>query len=1079
MSQINTNGINANYPVPGKNNSSQGFRDNFAQIKNNINTGAAEITDLQNKVVLKAALDNSVLSNDMANTLISNCSTSGFRATTYNLGNALSGTVLVDVNRADVQFGSVVGDVIFQFGGWAPTNTESNVVLRLNIANNQANISLPNQCVSSNNNFGVTVLENYANIANVATITSPANVGILEYTFSTVDCGNTISVAPTNRPYQSTQVITRNPPSTGVQGDTNGTVAVSTAIGQVEATETANTPTVITANAFTSTGSSINGTTLTIGTLSTGTVAANMLLTGSGITANTYITGYISGSDWTVNQSQTVASTAINGATGIIGTTLTVGVQTSGTVQEGMVLSGSGVTANTWIVENLSGAGTGSTWRVSASQFAAPASISGNIDVITVSDTTGFYRDMPIVFTGETFGGITAGATYYVKEVCDENSITLSSSPGGSMIALTDASGTMYGNPASYLYVCTDDFNSTVYDTKEATNTYQTTNVVKMVNTDALEVNAPIVFTGNVFGGLTQNQPYYIKSIDTGNSNITISQTRVNGIAGSEVLLSTDSGNCLATVTIGTDIWKQIPLLPDVDTDSNVSAANVVISDNLTVGGNAVINGNLTVNGTYTYENVSTLAVEDPIIGLGRGANNAALSSDDNKDRGTQLWYYSGSEKSAFIGWDDSQQKLIAATDVSITSEVVTINSYGNLVVGGVEANTISSNTTLSVTGNANVGNLGTTGQLIATGNITTSANIIGNVLATNLDVAGVATVATVNDIKIGGGLPAYFLQTDGTGNLTWAQGTANVSGNGTAAGANTQIQISDGTGNFAVAAGFTFDSVSNILSTPGNIAATGNISAPYFIGNGSQLTGLTFSAISNGTSNVSIPSTNGNVNISAAGNANIVVVTGTGANVTGTFNSSGNANVGNLGTGGLIVATGNVTGGNLVTSGALSVTGNANVGNIGGTTGVFTTVAGTLTTAAQPNITSVGTLTSLSVSGNTTSNNIASNNYVIVSANSSITASGTVQSDATQLASSINVVTTVSVGAGVKLPVAEAGMRIIVRNSTSTALKVYPNTGAAIEPALVNAPYTLNATTSMEFFCSTGGGSAQWFTLF
>ena len=564
MSQINTNGINANYPVPGKNNSSQGFRDNFAQIKNNINTGAAEITDLQNKVVLKAALDNSVLSNDMANTLISNCSTRGFRATTYNLGNALSGTVLVDVNRADVQFGSVVGDVIFQFGGWAPTNTESNVVLRLNVANNQANISLPNQCVSSNNNFGVTVLENYANIANVATITSPANVGILEYTFSTVDCGNTISVAPTNRPYQSTQVITRNPPSTGVQGDTNGTVAVSTAIGQVEATETANTPTVITANAAVMNSSTISGTTLTVGTLASGTIQVGMLLSGGSVAANTYIMSNISGtgsgSTWVVSESQTLGSTNLTGRTGIIGTTLTVGVQTSGTVQEGMVLSGSGVTANTWIVENLTGAGTGSTWRVSASQFAAPTTINGNIDVITVSDTTGFYRDMPITFTGTTFGGITAGTTYYIKEVADGNSITLSSTPGGAMLTLTDASGTMYGNPASYLYVCTDDFNSTVYDTKEATNTYQTTNVVKMVNVNDLEVNAPIVFTGNVFGGLTQNQPYYIKSIDSGNSNITISQTRVNGIAGSEVLLSTDSGNCLATVSIGSDIWKRIQL---------------------------------------------------------------------------------------------------------------------------------------------------------------------------------------------------------------------------------------------------------------------------------------------------------------------------------------------------------------------------------------------------------------------------------------------------------------------------------------------------------------------------------------
>ena len=559
-SQINTNGINVNYPVPGENNSSQGFRDNFAQIRTNLNAGAAEITDLQNKVVLKAALDNSTLNNDMANTLISNASTSGFRATTYNLGNALSGTVLVDVNRADVNYGAVTGDVTFQFGGWAPTNTESNVVLRLTVANTLANIQLPSQCVSSNNNFGVVLLENYANISGTATLTAPANTSILEYTFSTIDCGNTISVSPTNRPFQTTQVITRDPPSTGVQGDTNGAVAVSTAIGQVEATETANTPTVITANTFTSTGSTVSGTTLTIGTLTAGTIATGMLL--SNTSAKTYIvtniSGSGSGSTWTINNSQTVGAAAINGATGIVGTTLTVGVQTSGTVQEGMVLSGSGVTANTWIVENLSGAGTGSTWRVSATQYAAPTTINGNIDVVTVSDTTGFYRDMPITFTGTTFGGITAGTTYYVKEVADGNSITLSSTPGGAMLTLTDASGTMYGNPASYVYVCTDDFNSTVYDTKEATATFQTTNIITMVNTTDLEVNAPIVFTGNVFGGLTQNQVYYIKSVSS--PNITISQTRVNGVAGSEVLLSTDSGNCIATVTVGTDIWKRIQL---------------------------------------------------------------------------------------------------------------------------------------------------------------------------------------------------------------------------------------------------------------------------------------------------------------------------------------------------------------------------------------------------------------------------------------------------------------------------------------------------------------------------------------
>lgn len=234
MSQINTNGIDVNYPVPGTNNSTQGFRDNFAQIRGQINLAANEITDLQNKAVLKAALDNTVLNNDMGNALISNASTSGFRATTYNLGNALVGTVLVDVNKADVQYGAITGNVVLQLGGWAPTNTSSNVVLRLTYANANASIQLPSSCVSSNNNFGVTLLENYQEVNGFATLTAPANAEIVEYRFSTLDCGVTVSVEPINRPYQSTQIVTRNVPPTGVPGDVLGDVAVGPSLSQIE-----------------------------------------------------------------------------------------------------------------------------------------------------------------------------------------------------------------------------------------------------------------------------------------------------------------------------------------------------------------------------------------------------------------------------------------------------------------------------------------------------------------------------------------------------------------------------------------------------------------------------------------------------------------------------------------------------------------------------------------------------------------------------------------------------------------------------------------------------------------------------
>ena len=55
-SSINPNNISVTFPIAGQDNDSQGFRDNFNNIKTNITYAKSEIEDLQNKVVLKSAL---------------------------------------------------------------------------------------------------------------------------------------------------------------------------------------------------------------------------------------------------------------------------------------------------------------------------------------------------------------------------------------------------------------------------------------------------------------------------------------------------------------------------------------------------------------------------------------------------------------------------------------------------------------------------------------------------------------------------------------------------------------------------------------------------------------------------------------------------------------------------------------------------------------------------------------------------------------------------------------------------------------------------------------------------------------
>ena len=67
MSSINPNNIDGTYPIAGQDNDSQGFRDNFTNIKNNFTFSKTEIEDLQNNAILKTALAGTTLDNNLNN----------------------------------------------------------------------------------------------------------------------------------------------------------------------------------------------------------------------------------------------------------------------------------------------------------------------------------------------------------------------------------------------------------------------------------------------------------------------------------------------------------------------------------------------------------------------------------------------------------------------------------------------------------------------------------------------------------------------------------------------------------------------------------------------------------------------------------------------------------------------------------------------------------------------------------------------------------------------------------------------------------------------------------------------------
>jgi len=303
-----------------------------------------------------------------------------------------------------------------------------------------------------------------------------------------------------------------------------------------------------------------------------------------------------------------------------------------------------------------------------------------------------------------------------------------------------------------------------------------------------------------------------------------------------------------------------------------------------------------------------------------------------------------------------------------------------------------------NVTGNITGGNILTAGAVSAAGNVT-GANFIGNVIppaggavSTTGNITG-GNILTGGIISATGNITGNFINGNGyflTGIITSVANINNGTSNVNIAAANANITASvNGTPNVVI-----------ITSTGANVAGyaniTGNVSANYYYGNGSTLSGISAAAsaaqIESGTSNVKFASAGGSATVNIGGTSNVVVIDTTtvyanvanvqsiakgGTNAVGnigsptgyfnniyaatytgtTANISANITGGNILTGGLISATGNITGGNLTVSTGNVGAGNINnnnsngVGNIGSASTYFNRLFATATTALYADV--------------------------------------------------------------------------------------------------------------------------------
>jgi hypothetical protein len=192
-SNINPNNIDGAYPVAGQDNNSQGFRDNFTNTGTNFQYAADEITDLQNKAVLKAALTGTTLDNDMGGSVLSNAQLQDMSQTVVALG-TVSGTNTVNYALGSVQTLTTNGAVALAFSNFPVAGTAGVVTVQVTVANVAHTLVLP--AAVSVNARGIQGLNTSTNTI------SFSSTGVYSFTFTTSNGGTTVTVSEVNKQIQ-------------------------------------------------------------------------------------------------------------------------------------------------------------------------------------------------------------------------------------------------------------------------------------------------------------------------------------------------------------------------------------------------------------------------------------------------------------------------------------------------------------------------------------------------------------------------------------------------------------------------------------------------------------------------------------------------------------------------------------------------------------------------------------------------------------------------------------------------------------------------------------------------------------
>jgi|688.fasta_scaffold01024_15 hypothetical protein len=456
------------------------------------------------------------------------------------------------------------------------------------------------------------------------------------------------------------------------------------------------------------------------------------------------------------------------------------------------------------------------------------ANLTGNLYVSDTANVGNVRTDHLLYANGQPWdiGGIPAGSNTQIQFNNDNEFGASANFTFNSSTNLLTITGNISATNANLGNLATANFFHGVFDSTSS-NQANITNVGNLIslNVDGIANLANVV---NVTGNINASANI------TANANITGANLNTLGLAniGNLEISGTTTGNLIPSANItfnlgnATNRWKDLflsgssILIGDQNISSNASGialSNTTFLTDVFVSGNANVGLNIQGN---TANFIGNVVAPNVTVNLELSGNTANFSGN--------------------VIANSLRSNALTSTRVTFAGTGGVLTDSSNLIYDdSTQLLTVLGNAQFN---NANLGNL-------ATANF---VNVSSNLFVT--DTANVGNLRT-NNLLYANGTPWDFI---------------------TPAGANTEIQFNDGDGNLGASANFTFNNSTNLLTVTGNVTATGNVTGSYFLGNGSQLTGVVAIAadklVNGNTTVTTTPNGNVSFNIADPANGNIPI---------------------------------------------------------------------------------------------------------------------------------------------------------------------------------------------------------------